>query len=189
MFIFPRTVALILFGAWAWKSGVVRDAAPNARLLGSMGWIGLVLGLLLCWLDGAGVPAPLMLPPLLAHIVDVFAPIVLAVGYSALALRFLGRSSTGLVAWVAPVGRMAFTNYLTQSVVLGALFYGYGFGLLGRVGVVAGVAVSIAIFAAQAVVSRWWLRGHRFGPLEWLWRTGMYGRRQPWAVREDRRGL
>ena len=180
VFIFPRTVGLILFGAWTWRSGVVRDMGAHATLLRNVGWSGLVAGLLLCWLNGAGVPAPLPLPPMMAHVIDVFAPIVLAVGYSALALRLFDRSLPGLVAWVAPVGRMAFTNYLTQSLVLGLLFYGYGFGLLGRVSVVAGVAVSIAIFAAQAVASRWWLRRHFFGPLEWLWRTGMYGRRQAW---------
>lgn len=75
---------------------------------------------------------------------------------------------------------MAFTNYITQSIVLGMLFYGYGFDLLGRVGVTAGVGISIAIFATQSVFNRWWLFRHYYGPLEWLWRSGMYGHRQPW---------
>lgn len=181
VFILPRTIGLILFGAWAWRSGVIRDIGAHAALIRNVGWAGLVAGLVLCWLDGEGIPAPLPLPPMMAHVIDVFAPIVLAIGYSALALRLYDRSLPGLVAFAAPVGRMAFTNYLTQSIILGVLFYGYGFGLLGRVSVVVGVAISAAIFAAQAVASRWWLRRHLFGPLEWLWRTGMYGRRQQWA--------
>lgn len=187
LFIFPRTVALILFGAWAWKSGLIRNTEAHARLLRGAGWAGLLLGLLLCWLEGAGLPAPLALPPDIARVVDAFAPIVLAIGYCALALRYFGRAPTRLVAWVAPVGRMAFTNYLVQSIILGLLFYGYGLGLLGRVGVVAGVGISVALFMAQAVASRWWLRRHFFGPLEWLWRTGMYGIWQPWSKPERER--
>lgn len=181
LFIFPRTVGLILFGAWTWKSGLIHNSEAHAKMLGSVGWVGLLLGLLLCWLDGAGIPAPLALPPEIAHVIDVFAPIVLAIGYSALALRYFDRSLIRLVAWAAPVGRMAFTNYIAQSIILGLLFYGYGLGLLGQVSVVTGVGISIAIFAAQAVVSRWWLSRHFFGPLEWLWRTGMYGTRQAWS--------
>ncbi|MEP7005162.1 MAG: DUF418 domain-containing protein [Sphingomonas bacterium] len=184
LFIFPRTVGLILFGAWTWKSGLIRNTEARARLLWSAGWTGLLLGLLLCWLDGVGPPAPLVLAPDIARVVDAFAPIVLAIGYCALALRYFGQAPTRLVAWVAPVGRMAFTNYIVQSIILGLLFYGYGFGLLGRVGVLAGVGISVAVFAAQAAASRWWLRRHFFGPLEWLWRTGMYGARQPWSRRE-----
>ena len=185
--IFPRTVSLILFGAWAWRSGVIRDIGGHATLLRNVGWAGLVAGLLFCWLDGAGIPAPLPLPRTIHLIIDVFAPIVLAIGYSALALRLFDGPSTAVVSVAAPVGRMAFTNYITQSVILGLLFYGYGFGLLGRVGVSTGAAISIAIFAAQAVASRWWLRRHQFGPLEWLWRTGMYGRQQPWLKRAQGR--
>lgn len=182
LFVFPRTVGLILLGAWAWKSGAIRRTGAGATRLGQAGWVGLASGLLLCWLDGAGVAAPLLLPPGAGRVVDVFAPIVLAVGYAALALRYVERLPACVVAWAAAVGRMAFTNYIAQSVVLGVLFNGYGFGLLGRVGVVAGVGISVALFAAQALVSRWWLRRHAFGPLEWVWRTGMYGRRQAWVA-------
>lgn len=187
-FIFPRTVGLILLGAWAWKSGVIRVSGAGARLLERAGWTGLALGILLSWLDGAGITAPMTLPSSVAPIVDVLAPIVLAVGYSALALRYFDRLPARLIRWIAPVGRMAFTNYITQSIVLGVMFYGYGFGLLGRVGVVVGIGLSMAIFATQAGISRWWLSVHYFGPLEWLWRTGMYGHRQPWRRPEPPEG-
>ena len=70
---------------------------------------------------------------------------------------------------------MAFTNYVMQSVVLGFLF-GYGLGLFGRMGATPALALGIALYVAQWVLSKWWLRRHRFGPVEWLWRTLMYGR-------------
>jgi uncharacterized protein len=80
---------------------------------------------------------------------------------------------------LAPVGRMALTNYLTQSVLYLVLFTGAGLGLLGSVGPTSCLVLSVAIFFAQMVVSGWWLRRYRFGPAEWLWRTLTYGKAQP----------
>ena len=84
-----------------------------------------------------------------------------------------------LLGWAAPLGRMAFTNYLAQSVILGWIFYGYGLGLFGRLGVANALTIGIAVYAGQVVFSAWWLRRYRYGPVEWLWRTLMYGSAQP----------
>ena len=83
------------------------------------------------------------------------------------------------LACLAPVGQMALTNYLMQSLIYLALFYGFGLALLGRVGATFCLALSIAIFGAQTLFSSWWLRRFRFGPAEWLWRSLTYGSRQP----------
>ena len=80
---------------------------------------------------------------------------------------------------LAPVGRMALTNYLSQSLICTFLFYGWGLGLIGRVGPALCVPLTLAIFAAQILASRFWLRRFRFGPMEWLWRSLTYGRAQP----------
>ena len=108
-------------------------------------------------------------------------PVVLAIGYAAAVVWTVSCTRyRSLLAWAAPVGQMAFTNYITESVLLGLIFYGYGFGLMGKLGVAAAFAVGVAIYTAQAFASRVWLRSHLFGPLEWLWRTIMYGKPQPW---------
>jgi uncharacterized protein len=78
---------------------------------------------------------------------------------------------------LAPVGRMALTNYIMQSVIAVTLFYGFGFGLFGRYGAAASTAIALAIFAFQIIASGVWLRFFRFGPLEWIWRQLTYGRR------------
>ncbi len=80
---------------------------------------------------------------------------------------------------LAPVGRMALTNYLTHSVLYVVLFTGVGFGLYGEVGPTLCVALAIVIFAAQIVVSQWWLARYRFGPAEWVWRSLTYADWQP----------
>jgi uncharacterized protein len=77
---------------------------------------------------------------------------------------------------------MAFTNYLAQSVIFGWIFYGYGLGLFGRLGVTSALAIGIAVYLAQVLFSAWWLKRYRYGPLEWLWRTLMYGTAQPMLV-------
>ena len=86
------------------------------------------------------------------------------------------------LAWAAPLGRMAFTNYLAQSVIFALIFFGYGLGMFNRLGIAATLAIGVAVYALQVVVSAWWLRHHRFGPMEWLWRSAMYGTPQPWRA-------
>jgi uncharacterized protein len=74
---------------------------------------------------------------------------------------------------------MAFTNYILQSLIFGWIFYGYGLGYFGRLGAAETLILGAAVYAAQMAVSAWWLGRYRFGPIEWLWRTMMYGVRQP----------
>jgi len=72
---------------------------------------------------------------------------------------------------LAPVGKLALSNYLLQTVVGTFIFYGFGLGLLGRVGSSVTMIVALALFAVQTVVSRWWQGRFRYGPVEWLWRS------------------
>jgi uncharacterized protein len=74
---------------------------------------------------------------------------------------------------------MAFTNYVMQSVIFGWLFYGYGLGLFAKLGVAMALAIGISVYAAQVIFSAQWLLRYRFGPLEWLCRSAMYGAWQP----------
>jgi uncharacterized protein len=159
LWILPRTLGLFLLGAFIWRSGVLQQA-----------------GKLSGWFVFAGLAA------LIASI-DAgpsLAPVALALAYGAI---ILGIASTPLGArllgWAAPLGRMAFTNYLMQSLIFGAIFYGYGLGLFGRLSVSAALGIGIIVYIAQVVASRWWLARFNFGPVEWLWRTLMYGRMQP----------
>lgn len=74
-------------------------------------------------------------------------------------------------------GRMALTNYLIQAAALDALGSAWGFGLRLRPYVY--VIAAPILFGAEAAFSGAWLARFRFGPLEWLWRTITYWRRQP----------
>ena len=102
---------------------------------------------------------------------------LLALGYGASLLLLLQRERVrALLAPAGLVGRASLTNYIAQSVVWGFVFYGYGLGLFGRLGAAVALPMGVALYVAQGMLSRWWLRRHRFGPLEGLWRTLTYGR-------------
>ncbi|HET9023743.1 MAG TPA: DUF418 domain-containing protein, partial [Burkholderiaceae bacterium] len=74
---------------------------------------------------------------------------------------------------------MPLTNYLAQSIAMGALLSGWGLALAPRVGYAESAALGGAIFAGQLVLSRWWLQRFEQGPLERLWRKWTYYRMPP----------
>ena len=84
-----------------------------------------------------------------------------------------------LFALMRPVGQMAFTNYLTQSLLVGLYFYGIGFGMFGKLERYELYYVVAATWALQIIWSHIWLRYFRFGPLEWAWRSLTYWHIQP----------
>ena len=85
-----------------------------------------------------------------------------------------------LVAWLAPVGRMAFTNYLTQTLIMVTLYYApWGPMWFGQQGPAEMWMVVGAIWAAQIIWSPLWLSVFTMGPLEWIWRCLTYGRMVP----------
>jgi len=88
--------------------------------------------------------------------------------------------------WLAPVGRMALTNYLLHSLISAILFHSYGFGLFGKMDLWQSFLLALTVFAAQAAGSRLWLSRFRFGPVEWLWRSLTYRRLQPMRYQSPR---
>jgi uncharacterized protein len=84
-----------------------------------------------------------------------------------------------MFALMRPVGQMAFTNYLMQSVICGIIFMGIGFGLFGKLEYHQLFYVVAAVWLLEIIWSHIWLRYFRFGPMEWLWRSLTYWKRQP----------
>lgn len=183
----PYTLGLFLLGAAAWKRGVFRDPESHLKLIRAVAWLGLV-GLvatlaLVAWALRAGRFSDLDLGSDLAMLGYLITPL-LSFGYAAWILLLWRREAwRRVLAWLAPMGRMALTNYLLQSLVLTWLFNGYGFGLYGKLGPFLGtLGIGLALYALQILLSIVWLRRFQYGPLEWLWRCLTYGARQPFRV-------
>jgi uncharacterized protein len=78
-----------------------------------------------------------------------------------------------------PVGKMAFSNYVLQSLIGIVVFYGVGFGLAQQFGPLSLTTIAFIIFIFQIAFSTIWLKYFNFGPLEYIWRSLTYGKIQP----------
>jgi len=187
MHVLPPILGVFFLGLWAGRRRFLERPADHAAAfrrvavwgLGAGGMIVVAVAVARTVL-GPRMGAVPWLPPAVtvAHEIAVQA---MAAGYVAATVLLLERAAwRARLAAFAPVGRLALTHYLSQTVICIAIFYGGG--LFGRVGPAAAVAIALAIFAAQMAVSAWWLARFHFGPAEWLWRSLTYGRRQPMRI-------
>jgi hypothetical protein len=82
-----------------------------------------------------------------------------------------------LLAWLAPVGRMALTNYLMQTVICVFIFYGYGFGQFGRFGALAATLLPLMVLASFDFGVTWDEKPrHHYGELVWEFLRGLRAR-------------
>lgn len=182
LFMLPRIFGMFLLGYLLGRRGFFRDLEAQKPLLHHVFRVGLGVGLPAsagyAWLMERAIYLP---PTPLGWVMTTLESIgtpLLSLGYTAgITLLWLRPGSQRVLAWLAPVGRMALTNYLLQSLVCVAIFYGIGFDLWMRVGLAPALGISLAIFAVQIVLSRFWLAQFAFGPVEWLWRQFTYGKR------------
>lgn len=90
---------------------------------------------------------------------------------------------SGIFKWLfvlmRPVGQMAFSNYLMQSILCGLIFNSYGLGMFGKMQRIEIYYVVAAVWLFQIIFCNIWLRYYRFGPFEWAWRSLTYWQRQP----------
>jgi uncharacterized protein len=190
LFVFgPSVFAMFLLGIWVARKGLLREPAAHRRLLRRIFVPALIVGIaangavvaaLHATLATEGFPAVDVLFYLVAMgALMLGGPAFCLVYLTGAALLSLRQGSARLIRALAPVGRMALSNYLLQSVVCTLIFYSYGLGLFGKVGPAWGFALAITIHAFQVIVSHAWMSRYNFGPVEWLWRTLTYGRRQP----------
>ena len=90
---------------------------------------------------------------------------------------------SGIFNWffklMRPVGQMAFTNYLTQSIAGAIIFYGVGFSLFGKLQRYEVYTIVLCIWLVQIIWSHIWLRYFQYGPFEWVWRQLTYWKKLP----------
>lgn len=188
LFYAPLYLGLFLIGMWAGRKEILAEVQKHTRLLVSIllicGAVGLMANLIGAWLQIDGITESNYGLMLIGNgIISIFGSVLAFAYIAGLALLIHYRSSwTGLFAPLAAVGRMALTNYLAQSLIATTIFYGYGFGFGGNVGRMGVIGISLMIFAAQIAFSVCWLKFYRYGPMEWLWRSLTYGKRQPMVL-------
>ena len=100
---------------------------------------------------------------------------VVTIGYIALfSLLFISMQQSKVFQAFMSLGRLSLTNYLMQSIICTTIFYGYGFGLFGKLGVALGLLIAAIIYSLQLVLSNWYMQRFSTGPVEWTLRKFVY---------------
>jgi uncharacterized protein len=184
LFTFFWDILLFMFlGMAFYKNGILTGNAP-VKTYWLMCLVGLFAGLVLSWYR---------LQPLINNHFNKFeyiknvkfefyeiSRVFRSIGFFGLIMLLY---KSGWVKWLfnlmRPVGQMAFTNYLMQSILCGIFFYGIGFGYFGQLERYQIYFVVAGIWIIEIVWSHIWLHYFLFGPFEWLWRSLTYWKKQP----------
>lgn len=179
---FLYVIGRFFIGAWLARQGWIQNAANYLpqfkKYLAPLLVSGFVLEILAQILKAQPEGAWFGMAELLAMLLHAFATPLIAAGYiCALVAIFHGSSFSWLVKPFAPVGQMALTNYLCQTIIIMLIFtnIGPGLGLAGNTGQGVLVIISVIAFAGQVIFSHFWMKNFAYGPAEWLWRSLTYG--------------
>ena len=172
----PTVLAMFLIGLYLGRSNFIRQLPEKIGLLKKVRFWGLSIGFTLMFLIVLGTKTLPTVSALVAIIEDQYlAGPILCLGYaSALTLAYLENPHRKIFALFSNVGRMALTNYLTQSLVLTFLAYGWGLGLALKLNGYEVLGVGVILYLSQIVFSGIWLGRFKYGPLEWIWRCITY---------------
>lgn len=174
-----ETLPLMMIGVFLLRSGFFSGDWPRQRM-GLAAWAGCVIGLALTLALVALVWRTNFAPMTMTAALMYWAALphlLMAIGYAAilvLAVRQIASTAPGRLLTAA--GRMALSNYLGTSIVMTAIFYGWGLNLIGTVDRAGQWGFVLLGWALMLGLSGLWLSRFRRGPLEWLWRCLTEGR-------------
>jgi uncharacterized protein len=190
-FVVVLTLPVFMLGLLVYRRGIVqnpeahRTALKKALILGAL--VGIPANVASTYVmhitDGqmqSGPPGGL---ELFGFFLFIFGRPALSMCYaSAVVLLFLNERWRPRLKPFAVIGRTALSNYLFQTIFCTTIFFGYGGGLFAKVHLAWLMVLSVAVYALEVALSKWWLERYRFGPAEWAWRSLTYDRLQPMKI-------
>jgi uncharacterized protein len=182
----PKVLGMFLVGYVIGRTDFYKNIGQHKKLVTAVIISGLVIGL----------PANYILAHYMSTAMGdyfqlkekgMYQTIAYAIGVVPLALAYVGlfmlafKTNTGnkFLSLLAPVGKMAFSNYIMQSLIGNFVFLSAGMGYFGQVGPVYYTLFGIGVFVIQVIISTIWLKYFNYGPVEWIWRTATYKKWQP----------
>ncbi len=172
-------LAMFLLGLAAGRAGVLAEPLRYRTLwrwlLAGAALLGLPAGIASAWLSLV-VNDPTGFTQVLGTALGFASAPLLTGGYVALAAIF---TDSRLMRLAAPAGRMSLTGYLGESILLAAIFCGWGIGLFGRLPIAVAALVAIGVWFALDFFAHLWLRRFAYGPFEWLLRSWTMARWVP----------
>lgn len=188
----PKVLGMFLIGYVLGRSDFYKNITQHRKLIYTI----IIAGLLI------GLPANYFLAKQMQdHMGDYFGlkmngwyqTIAYALGVAPLALAYVGLfmlsfqtvAGKKILVVFAPAGKMAFSNYIMQSLIGNYVFLGAGLGYMWKVGPVYYTIFGVVVFIGQIIISTIWLRFFNYGPVEWLWRSATYKKWQPMLKKKN----
>lgn len=179
----PKVLGMFLLGFYAGRKMIYANLENYVTIFKKMRKWGFIIG----------IPASLAVAyfeidnknvPNVRGLLDTFfyaiSVVPLSLAYvSAICLYWVKKRGNTKWKLLAPIGRMALTNYLMQTILCVAIFYGVGLGLGGNIGPSVFFPIALGIYLLQILYSSLWLRYFNYGPFEWIWRQLTYWKRLP----------
>lgn len=177
----PKVLGLFLIGFYAGRKMIYANLEQYKPLLKKLRKWGFIIGIPMSLgmayfeIDGKEIP----------HWRGLFDTITYALGVVPLSLAYAAtlalwwNKRKGNTKWkiLAPMGRMALTNYLMQTILGIFIYYGVGLGFGGHIGPSVFFPAGIAVYLFQVAYSNLWFNYFYYGPMEWIWRMLTYGKR------------
>ena len=166
---------IFLLGYYLASIGFFTKRNNSRSLLISSFLIGIVAAISAKMLGGSMFKFPSTPANSIYKLLLIISQIFLCLFYIASILEIV-KTSAGkkLLNYLIPLGRMALSNYLLQTIFMIIVFYNFGFSLFGKIGLFQTTGIVILFLALQIIFSNIWLKHFRFGPFEWVWRSFTY---------------
>ena len=184
----PKVLGMFLLGFYAGRKMIYANLENHISLFKKIRKWGFIIGIpanlavAFFKIDDKSVPDPAGLFDTFFYAIGV-VPLCFAY-VSSICLFWIRTKGTNKWKILAPVGRMALTNYLMQTILCIIIFYGVGFGFGGNIGPAIFFPIAFGIYFLQIVYSNWWLKHFNYGPFEWIWRQLTYGKRLTFRKRK-----
>ena len=182
----PKVLGMFLIGYLIGRSDFYKNFKQNKKTIYWIIGLGFLIGLPANFILAQYMSSPntgyfrLKINGWYQTIAYAFGVVPLALAYvGLLMLSFQTTIGHKIMGVISPVGKMAFSNYIAHSLIGNFVFLSMGLNYGGKVGPVYYTLFAIAVWIAQIIISTIWLKYFNFGPVEWVWRSLTYGKRQP----------
>lgn len=181
----------LLLGLYVGRALIFADLPSHSRLFRAVLIGGAIVGIggnivvAAHLLDAASARGGFLLP-FIRRLISELGYLGMTLAFAAgLALLFQTTRGRNILQLLSPLGRMALTSYLAQTLFGLWLFYGFmpGPNLMGKIGPSWLALIWLSGYAVQAWLATVWLRHFRYGPAEWFWRSLTYWKRQSLKAR------
>ncbi len=180
----PKVMCMFLIGFYVGRKMMYANLSNYATLFKKLMLWGFIIGIpasfAMTWFEVDGKNVYQSVWGLLDTFFYAIGVVPLSLAYvSAVCLFWIKTKGINKLNVFAPVGRMALTNYLLQTIFGVLIFYGFALGVGQKIGPVYFIPIAFGFYLLQVHFSNIWLKHFQFGPLEWLWRQLTYGKRLP----------